>query len=129
LVVRVASNDSSSYETSGTYSLVNAAMSIEGTTSESGSAGSSTSSTTRSEFVNGTWVTTSGDGSSATWDGGKGSSIGSGGYSYEVDGSGVAGSIAENGDWKWGSRFDTSSGFVDGAWVTSGFGGSESKVS
>ena len=126
-------NDKSSYETSGTYSIVNktasSAMNIGGTTTESGSAGSSTSSTTRSELVNGTWVTTSGDGSSSTWDGGKGSSIGSGGYSYEVGGGGVAGTIDENGTWKWGSQYDTSSGFVDGAWATSGFGGSESKVS
>ena len=121
-------NDSSSYESTGTYSAVNAAMSIGGTTSESGSSGTSSSSTTRSELVNGTWVTTNGDGTTAAWDGGKGSSIGSGGYSYEVSGGGVAGTIDENGTWKWGSRYDTSSDLVDGAWVTSGFGGDESSV-
>ena len=118
-------NDSSSYESTGTYSAVNAAMTIGGTTSESGSSGTSSSSTTRSELVNGAWVTTSGDGTTAAWDGGKGSSIGSGGYSYEVNGGGVAGTIDENGTWKWGSRYDTFSDLVDGAWATSGFGGDE----
>ena len=121
-------NDSSSYESTGTYSVVNAAMSIGGTTSESGSSGTSSSSTTRSELVNGAWVTTNGDGTTAAWDGGKGSSIGSGGYSYEVNGGGVAGTIDENGTWKWGSRYDTSSDLLHGAWATSGFGGDESSV-
>jgi hypothetical protein len=121
-------NDSSSYESTGTYSAVNAVMMIGGTTSESGSSGTSSSSTTRSELVNGAWVTTNGDGTTAAWDGGKGSSIGSGGYSYEANGGGVAGRIDESGTWKWGSRYDTFSDLVDGAWATSGFGGDESSV-
>ena len=43
-------------------------------------------------------------------------------------GGGVAGTIDENGTWKWGSRSDTFSDLVDGAWATSGFGGDESSV-
>jgi hypothetical protein len=133
------SNDSSSYESTGTYSVVNGTMSIGGTTSESGSSGTSTNSTIRSELVNGTWVTTSGDGTSATWDGGKGNSTGSGNYSYKVEGGSVDGTIKveggsvdgtidENGNWRWGSRYDTFSDIVDGAWITNGFGGDESST-
>jgi hypothetical protein len=121
-------NDSSSYESGGTYSLVNAAMSIGGTTSESGSAGSSTSSTTRSELVDGVWVTTSGTGGSASWDGGAGSSIGSGDYAYEFGNGGVAGTIDEGGSWKWASRYDTASDLVNGRWVTGGYGSDESST-
>ena len=124
-------NNSTLYDSTGTYSVQDNSMAIVGTSSESGSSGDSSSYTTTSTLIGGQWVTT-GQGGAATWDGGEGSSTGNGNYAYGVGydnaSVAVAGTIDEDGSWDWWSRYDTFSSLMDGRWLSDGFGGQMSST-